>query len=273
MIQTEQIDEVHKFRLARSLFGRGLYFTTAYWVDGMMIDTGCAHTVRELIDALKGHQVDLVVNTHSHEDHVAGNAALQELYGAEVLAHPLAIPVIENRDRRPPLHPYRRLLWGHPVSSKGKAIGESVETRHHRFQVIHTPGHSPDHICLYEPAKGWVFSGDLFVGGRDRALRADYSIWQIIESLKKLAPLDISLLFPGSGSVRRNPRDEIIGKIEYLDELGERVLSLYHKGMGYARIRRKLFGAEMPIAYLTLGHFSGKNLIRSYVEDSPTTGV
>jgi len=55
MIQIEQIDEVLKFRLARSLFGRGLYFTTAYWVDGIMLDTGCACTVRELVDALKGH--------------------------------------------------------------------------------------------------------------------------------------------------------------------------------------------------------------------------
>ena len=273
MIQTEQIDEVHKYRLARSLFGRGLYFTTAYWVDGMMIDTGCAHTVRELINALKGHPVDLVVNTHSHEDHVAGNAVLQKLYGAEVLAHPLALPVIENLDRRQPLHPYRRLLWGYPVPSKGRAIGEIVETRHHHFQVVHTPGHSPDHICLYEPAKGWLFSGDLYVGGRDRALRADYNIWQIIESLKKLARLDISLLFPGSGSVRRNPTQEIMRKIEYLEDLGKRVLSLYNAGMGYTRIRRKLFGAEMPLAYFTLGHFSGKNLIRSYVENGPNKDV
>jgi len=273
MIQIEQIDEVLKFRLARSLFGRGLYFTTAYWVDGMMIDTGCAHTVRELINALKGHPVDLVVNTHSHEDHIAGNAALQELYGAEVLAHPLALPVIENRDRRPPLHPYRRLLWGYPVPSKGKPIGEFVETRHHRFPVIHTPGHSPDHICLYEPVKGWLFSGDLYVGGRDRALRADYNIWQIIESLKKLARLDISLLFPGSGSVRRNPTPEIMRKIEYLEDLGKRVLSLYNAGTGYAQIRRKLFGPEIPLTYFTLGHFSSKNLIRSYVENGPNKDV
>ena len=271
MIQIEQIDEVLKFRLARSLFGRGLYFTTAYWVEGMMVDSGCAHTVRELVGALRGYRVDLVVNTHSHEDHVAGNAALQRLHGAEVLAHPFAVPVIKGQDKRPPLQPYRRLLWGYPVPSTGKAIGELVETRHHRFQVIHTPGHSPGHICLYEPAKGWLFSGDLFVGGRDRALRADYNIWQMIESLRKLTSLHILLLFPGSGSVRRNPIPEIIRKIEYLEDLGKRVLELHHKGMGYAQIRRKLLGPEMPLTYFTLGHFSGKNLIRSYVEDTPFT--
>lgn len=265
MIRVEQIDEVQKFRLARSLFGRGVYFTTAYWVDGMMIDTGCAHTVRELVDALRGHRIDLVVNTHSHEDHVAGNAALQKLYGAKVLAHPLALPVIENQDRRPPLHPYRRLLWGYPVPSKGKAIGKFVETHHHRFKVIHTPGHSPDHICLYEPSKGWLFSGDLFVGGRDRALRADYNIWLTIASLKKVASLDLAILFPASGSVRENPLEEIIWKIDYLEKLGEGVLALHRQGLSYAQIRRRLLGPEGPIAYYTLGHFSGKNLIRSYI--------
>jgi glyoxylase-like metal-dependent hydrolase (beta-lactamase superfamily II) len=148
-----------------------------------------------------------------------------------------------------------------------------VETRHHRFQVIHTPGHSPDHICLYEPAKGWLFSGDLFVGGQDRGIRADYNIWQMIESLRKLTSLHISLLFPGSGSVRRNPLPEIIRKIEYLEDLGKRVLELHLKGMGYTQIRRTLLGREMPLTYFTLGHFSGKNLIRSYVKDRPFAGI
>ncbi len=45
MIQVEQIGEITKFRLARTISGRGLYFTSAYWIDGLMIDTGCAFTV------------------------------------------------------------------------------------------------------------------------------------------------------------------------------------------------------------------------------------
>ena len=44
------------------------------------------------------------------------------------------------------------------------------------FQVIYTPGHSPDHICLFEHKHGWLFTGDLFVGGMDRALRVDYDV-------------------------------------------------------------------------------------------------
>ncbi len=269
MIQVEQINAVRKFRMSRSILGMSFYFTTAYWVDGMMVDTGCAYTVQELVASLKGYQVDCIVNTHSHEDHIAGNAALQKIYGADVLAHPMALPVLADPRRRQPLHPYRYLIWGYPDTSLGKAIGEFVETNHHRFEIIHTPGHSPDHICLHEPDKGWLFSGDLFVGGQDRALRAGYNIWLIIASLEKVAALDTFILFPGSGTVRQNPHNEIVRKIEYLKELGERILALYRQGLSYGQIRRKLLGAEMPIAYFTLGHFNGKNLVRSYIEDRP----
>ncbi|MBW1689586.1 MAG: hypothetical protein JRF35_01165 [Deltaproteobacteria bacterium] len=47
------------------------------------------------------------------------------------------------------------------------------------------------------------------------------------------------------------------------------VLRLYRRGWDYGRIRRKLFGPEPPMAYYTLGHFSGAHLIRSYIEDQP----
>jgi glyoxylase-like metal-dependent hydrolase (beta-lactamase superfamily II) len=269
MIKVEEINEVRKFQMARSFFGRGFYFTAAYWVDGMMVDTGCVYTVQELLTSLKGYQVDYIVNTHSHEDHIAGNAALQNIYGADVVAHPLALPVLADPRERQSLGLYQKFLWGYPDPSKGKAIGEFVETNNHRFEVIHTPGHSPDHICLYEPKKGWLFSGDLFVGGQDRALRADYNIWLTITSLEKVAAMDISILFPGSGNIRKNPKNEIIDKIEYLKELGERILSHYRQGLSYSQIRRTLLGTEIAIAYFTLGHFSGTNLIRSFIEDQP----
>jgi glyoxylase-like metal-dependent hydrolase (beta-lactamase superfamily II) len=148
-------------------------------------------------------------------------------------------------------------------------IGDYVETERYCFEVLHTPGHSSDHICLYEPKQGWLFTGDVYVGGRDRALRADYNVWQIIDSLKHLASLDVKLLFPGSGTTRESPQEELLRKIAYLEEMGERVLDLHRRGWGRRRIRLRLFGREMPIAYYTLGHFSGRNLVRSYIEDRP----
>jgi glyoxylase-like metal-dependent hydrolase (beta-lactamase superfamily II) len=266
MLKVETIGPVTKIKMARALFGRPFYFTTAYWIDGLLIDTGCAYTEGEIMQALEELAVEWVVNTHSHEDHIGANAALQEKRGAEILAHPLALPVLADPRSNQPLQPYRRIFWGYPRPSEGRPIGGTVETEHYRFQVIHTPGHSPDHICLYESDEGWLFSGDLYIGGRDRALRADYNIGAIMNSLKKIAPLEISRLFPGSGTVRENPSEDLLEKIAYLEETGKRVQELHRRGLSPRQIARRIFGPELLIAYVTLGHFSGKCLVQSYLQ-------
>jgi glyoxylase-like metal-dependent hydrolase (beta-lactamase superfamily II) len=265
MIQIEQVGEVKKFRMARSILGQALYYTTCYWLDGLVIDTGCSYTARELDAALSGLPIDYIVNTHSHEDHIGANAALQIRHGAQIFAHSLALPVLSDPRKMQPLQPYQKILWGMPHPSEGAEINRKVETGHYLFEVIHTPGHSPDHICLYEPTRGWLFTGDAYTGGKDRALRHDYDIWQIIASLEKMADLDVEILFPGSGTVRERPIEEIKSKIDYLKDKGDQVLSLHSLGLSYRKIRQRLFGGEMPIAYYTLGHFSGKNLVRSYI--------
>jgi len=257
-------EPVVKLHLARGLLGRPLYFTAAYWVDGLLIDTGCAHTARQLVSALKGWRIEQIVNTHSHEDHIGANAQVQELCRCPILAHPDALPILHN-PRLQPLQLYRRLFWGWPKPSQGSPIGDSVETDRFHFQVLHTPGHSPDHICLFEPEHGWLFSGDTYIGGQDRALRKGYDIHGIIASLKKLADLPVTTVFSGSGTVRSNGVQPLEEKIAYLEELGEQIRSLWEQGLSPRKIRHRVLGRELPITYVTLGHFSGLRLIRSYI--------
>lgn len=264
MVRISRFDQVDGFKMSRVAFGKALYYTAAYWVDGLLVDTGCAHASKDFVQALGNRSVEWIVNTHSHEDHIASNHVLMEKFRIRPLAHPLALADLAHPR---PLRPYQNVMWGYPAPSLGEAIGPRVETSHHIFEVLHTPGHSQGHICLYEAQRGWVFSGDLFIGGQDRALRADYNIWQILESLKKLAQLDIRWLFTGSGTVRQNPKRELMAKIQYLEECADRVQGLHARGLSYRQIRKRLFGPEMPIAYFTLGHFTGKHLVRSFVED------
>jgi glyoxylase-like metal-dependent hydrolase (beta-lactamase superfamily II) len=271
MIEIQQTGEVYAFRLARTLMGRGLYYTAAYWVDGLMVDTGCAYTDRELVSALDGFALRLIVNTHSHEDHIGGNAALEARFGAKILIHPSGLPVLADPRRMRSLRPYQLIMWGYPESSTGGAIGDKVETENHLFHVLHTPGHSVDHICLYEAERGWLFSGDAYIGGYDRALRADYNIWDIIASLKKMSRLEVKRLFPGSGRVREEAGVDLSEKVAYLEDIAGQVLALHQRGWDYSRIRREIFGRELAIAYFTLGHFSGKQLVRSIVEDRPAS--
>ncbi len=267
MLRAQERGPVRKFLSARSIFGRAFYHAAAYWVDGLLIDSGCAYTAMELSDATSLLRLEQIVNTHSHEDHIGANGLLQQRRGASVLAHRLALPVLAN-PRLQPLQFYRRLFWGWPEPSRGTSVGSWLETEHYHFEVIATPGHSPDHICLYEPEQGWLFSGDAFIGGGERAARPDYDIYAIIASLRKLAALRVSLLFPGSGTVREDPVSAIRRKIEHLEGLGAEIRRLHQQGRDVKEIKRQVLGREPFLTYLTLGHFRASYLIQSYLQES-----
>jgi glyoxylase-like metal-dependent hydrolase (beta-lactamase superfamily II) len=265
MIERQDFGEVVKLKMARDIPGPIQYHTSCYWVDGLLIDTGCAHCSSEFGRAIADLPVRQVVNTHSHEDHIGNNRQCQNR-SATLQAHALALPYLAD-PRALRLHPYRRVFWGTPRPSAAAPIGKTVATENHEFQVIPTPGHSPDHIALYEPRMGWLFTGDAYVGGRDRALRAGFNIRQIIDSLKNLAALPVERLFPASGSVVQDPAAALASKIAYLEETGQKVRALHARGRSASQIRDALFGREMTIAYVTLGDFSGLNLVRSYLEE------
>ncbi len=268
MLRCTPYESVIRLDLARTIAGHGRYWTTAYLVDGLLVDSGCAYSAPELSAFLCDRPLEKLFNTHSHEDHIGGNGVLQRAFPRlEIYAHPLALPVLAEPRQAQPLHPYRRIMWGWPQASVGRPVmdGDVIRAGRFTFRIIATPGHAPDHLCLYEPERGWLFSGDLFVGGQDRALLAEADIWSVIASLKKVAGLKLTCLFPGSARVREGPQAELQDKIAYLEEMGARTLDLHAKGWEVGAIARALFGGPLFIELFTLGHFSRRNLVRSYL--------
>jgi glyoxylase-like metal-dependent hydrolase (beta-lactamase superfamily II) len=268
LIQTSQFGPVFRYDLTRPVPGLPNYWTTCYWVYGLLVDSGCAHAAAQLLDQLKDKPTQTIINTHTHEDHIGANGPLQrQCPELEVLAHPLALPVLADPRRRQPLHPYRRLFWGWPEPSTGKEVfdGQEIKTPSYAFQVILTPGHSLDHLCLYEPAQGWLFTGDLFVGGQDRAMRQGTDVWGIIASLKKLLPLPVEWLFPGSARARQDPHAELSAKIAYYEEFGAQVFEMQRQGIPYYQIVQRLCGSPTRIERLTLGHFARRHMVQSYL--------
>lgn len=268
MIKISKFGDITRFDLSRTIARRGRYWTTAYLVDGLMVDTGCTHTADELLAALDDHQVNKIINTHSHEDHFGANSVLSHCFPAlKIYSHPGAARVMSNPRRYQPLHLYRRVVWGWPGACIANPVkpDEMIETDNYSFQIIYTPGHSPDHLCLYETSQGWLFTGDLYIGGKDRALRSGCDIWGIINSLKLVAGLEVESMFPGSARVREKPKSDLVNKIEYYEQVGERVMDLHEMGSSVNQIRKELFGGPMPIELITLGHFSRRRLVLSYL--------
>ena len=262
MLEVTEYGQVTQIRLCRYPDNPG-GTVSAYLVDSLLIDSGPAYTAEELTEFLKDKGVKTVVNTHYHEDHIAANALLKERYGVELLAHPLAVNKI---NRTATLYPYQEEVWGYPVPSQVKEIGDTVTTQHFRFEVIPTPGHDRDHICLFERKQGWIFTGDLFVGTRPNVVRPMDDVRQIIADLKKVRDLKPKILFPAPGKVRTEPVPVLEQTIQYLEELGRKVMELHEKGLSPAEIVKQIFGNEAPIAEWTQQQFSSLNMVKSLLK-------
>jgi glyoxylase-like metal-dependent hydrolase (beta-lactamase superfamily II) len=208
---------------------------------------------------------ELVVNTLGHEDQIGTSADVQEKYRSGALRCPSRVEGV----RAPATPALQALIWGMPKASRSEAIGERVKTRGTCFQVIRTSVHSRDHICLFESDQGWLLSGDAYMGGKDRAVRVGYDVHQIIASLWKLAKLHVTAIFTGSGTVRDSGTKPLLEKTACLESVGARVSELHDQEFVHRQTRCRPLGREPPIAYITLGNFSGLQPVRSCLTHPP----
>jgi glyoxylase-like metal-dependent hydrolase (beta-lactamase superfamily II) len=263
MLTTTEYEEVTQIKLCRYPDFSPHATVSAYLVDGLLIDSGPSYTAEELTDFLEDKGLKMVVNTHYHEDHIAANALLKERYDVELFAHSLAVDKI---NRLAILYPYQEEVWGYPIPSQVKEIGNNVRTEHFRLDVIYTPGHDRDHICLFERERRWLFSGDLFIGTRPKAIRPMNDIRQTIADLKKAKDLAPRFLFPAPGKVLTEPANVLEQSIEYLEGVGQKVINLHGQGLSPEEIVKQIFGNEYELAEFTQQQFSSINLVKSFLD-------
>jgi len=272
MLEVSNFNDVTCIKMSQTMGGKPLYWVACYLIDGLLVDTGPAHVSDELIQFLENKRVRIVVNTHYHEDHIGSNTAIQKKFNINIFAHPKAVPKISMPTK---LFPYQEKAWGYPVPSKTKKIGKRIDTENYQFEVIHTPGHCDDHICLFESKKAWFFSGDLHLSERPKGARLEENQWEMITSLKRVRALKPKIMFPASGNIVTGASAMLDRTIVYLESLGERVLMQHEKGMSPVEIRDLIFGQEATLSFagqkltfqdLTNGQFSTVNLIHSFLK-------
>ena len=149
-----------------------------------------------------GGDIRYIVCTHSHPDHSPGAAPLQALCVQHGSAAPpiLGLPSAPTARAASAFTPDRSLADGERITLHS-ATGAT-----HTLQVLHTPGHAANHLCLVLEEDGLLFSGDHILNGSTTVVDPpDGNMADYIDSLDRLTQActeyEITFILPAHGHV------------------------------------------------------------------------
>jgi len=160
----------------------------------------------KVLDTEKCSLSDLVV-THWHHDHVGGVPDVLNIAKGQVTVHKFPREDDDTID----VVTYSKLVDGQEISVEGA-----------RCQVLHTPGHTTDHVVVYLKEENAVFSADCILGEGTAVFE---SLYHYMQSLNKILEIQPSVIYPGHGPVIQNPVEKIQFYIKHRLVREEQILS------------------------------------------------
>ena len=197
------------------VFILGYNYDSNYYLidDNILVDTGAGHNKDYLFSKLRQNgvepeNIEMVVNTHCHFDHIGGNHFFPN---AKIAIHKLDAISIKNKDTLgTSLNVFD--IEGNCRVDIELEEGDKIAD----FEVIHTPGHTKGGICLWDGEN--LISGDtIFAGGGVGRMDIGGSYTDMKNSVEKLMKLDVKNIYPGHGPiVERNGKEHIKMSYSYL---------------------------------------------------------
>ena len=238
--QVEQIDKnTYVLREPRHWEETNCYLLLAS-EKALLIDTGMGiSSIRTVVKKLTDLDV-IVIATHVHWDHIGGHHEFSQFYVHEEERvwieeqFPLPLAVVKSQFMNGPCDlPYHFDLDAYKIF-QGKASRilqdqDVIDLGNRKIQVLHTPGHSPGHMCFYEKERRTLYSGDLVYEGELYANYPSTDPQAFLTSLKKIHSLKVERLLPAHHNWQVTPvlLEEITAAFEELNRKG-----ILHHGSG-----------------------------------------
>ncbi|MCI0484111.1 MAG: MBL fold metallo-hydrolase [candidate division NC10 bacterium] len=237
------------FRI-RGLQGSSHSYVIKGEYKNVLVDSGADRNFPMLREGLlqiglKVKDIDILINTHEHSDHIGANRYFEEY--ALVAAYRLAASKMAVGDTYVTMYrandlneiPQRVHLWLENMTR--------IDLGNYSLRVLHTPGHTSGSICLYEATQGLLFSADtLFAGGTLSYIAESGSVGDYLDSLRRLSVFRIAEVFPGHGRVSTDPQGDIARAIANAQALlqGEKRVEgiFYQKESGLGVVEGVSFG-------------------------------
>ncbi len=181
----------------------------------LFIDTGLG--ICSIYDEVKKltQKPVTAVATHIHWDHIGGHKYFPDFY-----AHnrelswlngefPLSLQTIKemvvDRCDLPEGFNIDKYEFFQGMPSKVLSDGDTIDIGGRRIQVLHTPGHSPGHMCFWEESKGYLYTGDLVYKDTLLAYYPSTDPKAYLKSLERLCLLNAKKVFPAHHSLNIHP--------------------------------------------------------------------
>jgi glyoxylase-like metal-dependent hydrolase (beta-lactamase superfamily II) len=237
------------------------YDVSAYLLGDVLVDTGFPRGGRTLLEAVDALRPRGVVVTHWHEDH-AGNAPALAAQGVAMAMHAGCEALLRER---PPIRSYRREVWGHTAPLRSPLVGFEVAP----LELVETPGHSADHLAVWDPERRILASADLFLGVKVRvAHEEDESPRTLVASLRRAAALEPRLLLDAHRGPIRDAAAQLSAKAEWNEEQIDAIERLAAGGASERAIVQRLFGGESLVGWVSGLEYSRRGFVRAVLRES-----
>lgn len=202
------------------MIGR-VYSTNIYLIGQkklVMVDLGdgTERHVRALFQYLlelgSEYQIEQAVISHSHIGHFGGLRWMQETIGPNFRAHPAALTMLDKKGGKGLVRPLED--------------EEVLEADGIKLEVLFTPGHTPDSLCLYHREAGALFSADTILGGSTTTIE-DLSAF--MNSMERLYQLQPRVIYSAHGKVIEDGAQAILEYIEHRIQREQQIIEQLQK--------------------------------------------